>query len=701
MIAASAAAPAATDATAAARRSDADSTTALEEVLVTAEKRERNLQRTPAAVTALGSEQLVAAGVRDLRGAQALVPSVRFQSEGNTTQVFVRGVGSGLDLAPIEPTVSVHFDGVQMPREGTSAALFDLERIEVLPGPQGTLYGRSAIGGVVNVLFRRPQHDAATELLLEAGSDALLRAGVARNFDASERLALRAAVDYTRRDGFNATGADSQDDTALRLSALLEPREGVSAWLWASGARKAGRPPNLVNKGTDPATFAYSPDAFLTRDPWDDRRLGALAPTAPFGQPQAGEQRYETLALGGEIGVQLVDGVAALTWIPSYVYLDSASDYWLGAIPAFISQRYNLMSQELRLAGTSGRWQWLGGAYGYSQRNVGYFAVARVFVNSDVRGNLLQGLGAFGEGTYALSSAWRLTLGGRYSADRREADGFQTANPATLVPLGPFSFRRNYSKFDWKAGLEFDLAPSTMLYATLQTGSSPGTYNSAPATPSFDNAVQPADLAAITLGFKSRPVADTLQLNLEAFYYRYSDLIIQQYNQNVSFNPVFNAQDVRIYGGQLDLLWRPTRADRLQLALGYTHARNREFTTPAGDRYDGLAPPYAPDWTAVGRYGHDFALAGGAVLRAELAGRYESAWWADYVHNPGTRQAPSFKGDASLTYESARGWSLGAWMRNIGNEAVLAATAAGGIPGPATAYLEPPRSYGVRLTARF
>ena len=123
----------------------------IEDIVVTAQKRSENLQKTPAAVTAVSGEGLVSAGVYSLAAAQELVPGARFHQEGNTTQVFLRGVGSNLDFANVEPSVSFNFNGVAIPREATSVPLFDIERFEALPGPQGTLYGGNAIGGTVNV----------------------------------------------------------------------------------------------------------------------------------------------------------------------------------------------------------------------------------------------------------------------------------------------------------------------------------------------------------------------------------------------------------------------------------------------------------------------------------------------------------------------------------------------------------------------
>lgn len=128
----------------------------LEEIVITATKEVVDLQKAPAAITALSGDTLTIAGVNDIRAAQNLVPSVRFQPQNAATEIYMRGVGSTIDLPNIEPPTSLNFNGIYIPREVSAIPLFDMQSIEVLPGPQGTLYGRGSLGGVVNASFARP-----------------------------------------------------------------------------------------------------------------------------------------------------------------------------------------------------------------------------------------------------------------------------------------------------------------------------------------------------------------------------------------------------------------------------------------------------------------------------------------------------------------------------------------------------------------
>jgi iron complex outermembrane receptor protein len=661
---------------------------ALEVITVTAQKIAEDLQKSASAVTAIQGDILVAAGVHDIRAAQNLVPSVRFQAENASTEIYMRGVGSTLDLPNIEPPTAFNFNGVYIPREGTSVGFFDIAQLEVLPGPQGTLYGRSALGGAVNVSFKRPTREFETEGVLEAGNYSLLHGTVAQNLPVTDQLALRAAFDYVDHDGYLRSGADSKDDYAGRLSALYEPRDDLELYFWVHGAKKDGKSPNLVRRGYNDGNFDGDPMAFDHGDPWND----IISPDAPT----ASSQDYENLVAGAEVNWDLGD--MTLTYIPGYFYLDWAADYWLEDIPAFLSAHYNQVTQELRLASDAGgRWQWLAGLYYYRVSNDGDFIVGG-FPLAQISRNRREGLAGFGQATYGLTDTLRLTFGGRYSRDDIEGKG-QTAFGE------PYQASEDYDNFDWKLGLEADLGDRSMAYATVQTGYQPGTYNLFPGTAEQDNLVDPADLTAYTIGIKSRFLDERLQVNDEFFYYDYRDLLVQSFNLNTGLLTTFNAQKVKIYGNQLDVLFQATSQDLFNLTVGWLHAEYEDFLVPPdvnigmdNRNFGGYTLQYAPEWTVSAGYQHDFEFSRG-YLRARAETRYESSFWGTFTHSRGTEQDGYTKSDASLTwYSDDADWSLGVWIRNIENEAVLAATTTGQYGPYGDAFIEPPRTYGVRFT---
>ncbi|HUI60206.1 MAG TPA: TonB-dependent receptor [Steroidobacteraceae bacterium] len=672
------------------------SSDALAEVVVTAEKQTETLQKTPAQVTAITAQGLTEAGVTDLREAQMIVPAVRFQAEGNNTQVFVRGVGANLDFPNVEPNVAFNFAGVYLPREATSAAFFDVAQLEILPGSQGTLYGRSAIGGTIVLTPSKPGFDFDGATLLEVGNYSAVHVTVTQNAKLSEMAAVRAAVDYAYNDGFMVTGSDSKNDISARLSTIIKPIDNLTIYLYAQDAQKRGHTENLVNKGTDPVTGAYCEMCFLHSNPWDDTRTGQFA--APFGETAAERNHYKTELVGGEISYDF-DGMT-LSYVPSYLYLDARPLYWLSAIQSTNTAHYNQIEQELRLASSgNGPWKWLAGLSYYNSRNSGseylFTNLPFSFYQTNVEADRLLGYAAFGQVTYSLTDTLRVTGGGRASSTQRTARGFE------VVALGgePYTFDKTYTHFDWKVGLEYDVAPAVMLYGVVQTGFQAGTFNALPDTPGFSNEVKPEQLRSYTLGMKSRWLDDRLQINNEVYWYDFHNLIIQAYDISAPYNLIFNGRKVVVKGDQLDVLARVSSADELNLDVSYSRARNEDVVDTNGNNYNGLAPAYTPDWVIQAGYTHSIPL-GNAYLRAHVNWRYESKWWADYVHNLGTEQTADNKIDASLTYD-ADTWTVGAWVKNATNKAVIAATAAAGIPGPATAYMEDPRTYGVRFTIKY
>lgn len=713
----------------------------LADIVVTAQKSSENLQRTAAAVTAVTGENLISRGVADLRDAQMVIPAARFQAEANNTQVFVRGVGSNLDFPNVDPAVAFNFNGVYVPREATSSAFFDIASLEVLPGPQGTLYGRGAIGGAINVQFKRPEFNFDGSALIEGGNYDLIHGTLAQNLKVSDTVALRFAVDYRNHKGYYTSGSDAADDLAGRVSLLFKPSDRFSAYIWATGASKNGTTQNPVNhapKGDPNDLF----NGFLTKNPRDDlgssqisvnlaNFLASIGSPLPFtvGIARAEKNNYNTYSVGGEFNLELGENTT-LTYIPGYTHLKAVPFNWSGALRFLNTADIDAQSHELRLAGDTGPIKWLGGLFYYHQRNSGISEISfggpdfpNPFIQHilDVRRNVVEGEGLFGQITWSTTDRLRLVLGGRYSRDRREANG---TNPEYRLPgqapgTGPFTapgtnpnwaFKKSYSYVDLKGAIEYDIADRVLLYATVQTAHAPGTYNPIsqaglnagdpfhPGIP-FDGTVevQEQKLTAFSAGIKSRLADNTLQINLEAFYYNYRNLIQQQFDVTLLFNPVFNAKKEEIYGFQADILWQPSDADTLSINAGYSRARAKEFVTPSGISFAGSQPAYAPDWTVLAGYTRSFSLGGDSSLKANVAGRYESSWFSTFTHAPGTRQSAGAKVDASLTYDSGKNWQFGIWGKNLTDRTAIAAAAAAGVPGPAVAYLEAPRTFGVRF----
>lgn len=698
---------------------DSSSRNVFDEIQVTAHKRSQKVQDIPAAVTAIDQESLQVRGITTLADVQNLVPSVRLQKESASTEIYIRGVGSTLDLPMIEPPNAYSINGIYVPREVTSATLVDVERIEVLPGPQGTLYGRGAIGGVINTVTARPNDGSETSALVEAGNYSHARATLTKNIAVSDEFRLRGSLSYLERDGYLKSGADSADDVAGFIAIDYAPKDNLDIYLWGHIEDREGYSANLLSKGSvsNPRS-----QAFPNADPWDDRLEGGLASFATLGPIDAQYREWDTLLIGAEVHWNINDRLS-LTYLPSYLDFDWRQEYWLTHKDGDFNESIDQQTHEVRLTwDDGGAISWLGGVYAYEIETAGQlyiqFGPDELFPGSpaglwlgasDVRDHELQGTAVFGEMTYSLSERTRWVAGGRVSHDRRVGSGFQpdivVAPAVDSDPVALFtgtappswSNRESWDHVDWKVGIEFDASSDSLLYATVQTGFQPGTFDVFP-----DTTTSESELLAFTAGAKNRLLDGQLLLNNELFYYVYDNLLTQSFDAATGTNRLSNA-DVIIYGNQLDFAVAPLSMPdtRFTLSLGYLHARYEDFLNDSLDVFNDGQLQNAPDWTATLGIVHDWHLASGGSVRADLSSRYESGFWGDFSHSPGLYQAGYTKTDVALTYRSAAGhWSIGLWAKNLEDQDVQAAAATGNPttdPGPGAPFLEAPRAYGIRV----
>ena len=668
----------------------------LADVVVTAQKESQVLTKAAAAITVIGGEEFRGGGVHDIRDVAPRIPSVRFQEESAATEIYIRGVGSTLDVPMVEPPTVFNINGISVPREVAALSLYDVAQLEVLPGPQGTLYGRGSLGGTVNVTLVRPGDSPEGRAVLETGNYDLAHASYVQDLPALDTLRVRLGGNWLSHSGYERSGAQSADDGAGELAVDWRPVGTLSVYLWGLFEHKGGDAANLVNKGA--AGDPYS-QAFLHSDPWDDTRPTALA---PLGAIDAKAKSWRTALLGGEVAWDIAG--LRLSYLPSLTALDWHQGYWIGSKPSDFGETIRQTTHELRLAGgEDSRARWLAGLYYYRLDTDGQLfievAPGAWFDASDVRAHRLEGTSAFGQVTVAATERLRLIAGGRASFDHRTANGFEPGITSSTDPAAvanaPFANDARWNHVDWKLSAEHDLGAHGLAYATLQTAFQPGTFDS------FPNATtRPASLLAIAAGFKTTVLDGGLRLSDEVFEYHYRDLLVQAFDAGTGALRLSNAQRVLIRGDQFDAAWRVAPQADAQLAIGYLHARNERFQIAAGN-FDGLQLQNAPDWTVNLGLTHRLPFESGAQLSTSIHARYEDAFWGDFLHSAGLRQAAAIRTDLALTWHAASArYSLGLWCRNVENKAVQAAAATANDPGPGSTFLEAPRTFGATLTVR-
>jgi iron complex outermembrane recepter protein len=667
----------------------------LSEIVVTAQKRVESSQKAAAAITAVSGETLTELGVSNVLQLTNILPAVRFNSENTEMKLFVRGVGTDPGYIWIPESVSVFLNGGFLQRFGSIASLFDIASAQVLPGPQGTLYGRNSIGGTVQITTNRPTHEYESTAMLEYGNYDLLHAAATVNMPVSATLSTRAAFNYEDHHGYQTNGGDSERAYAARFSALWDPNENFSGLLWAQYWQNDFH------------------NAFWQNLPYPDpRNPWYVPPTAPSFAGMPGEvtlqplSQVHTTTLGGQFDWHFAD--MTLSYIPfgynfntdEYRPVDGYNLPWKSRIDEY--------SQELRLSSDSaGKLTWLGGLTWLKSDGQLFYTFGPNLAGYDGTTDLNSYAG-YAQATYAITDSVRETVGVRYSWDEVSApnsatistDGFVTGDFSPIYT--PFSFSHDWKHFDWKEGLEADVGEHSMLYGSVQTGYTAGSFNPIDNTANFSNVVQPQTLLAFTLGSKNRFFDNRLQINDEVFYYRYKDLLLSAFSGVTGVSTNYNAPLSTILGDELDIEYQLTSADRLSLALGLLNGKIRDFTTDTGVNYAGYTLPNAPVYTANLGWEHMWRAPSGASVNLRVDSLVSDGYWALYSHNPYTYQSAYTKTGVNLTYHSASDkWSVGVWGRNLENVATLAAAGAGGLPGPSASYIDPPRTYGMRIDVRF
>ena len=651
------------------------------EIVVTALRTNQSAQKTPAAVTLVSSDIIQRQQIFDVRGLQNLVPSARFSANISSTRIYIRGVGSSLDFYWVPETTAVNLNGIYLPRFATAGSFFDLANVQVLPGPQGVLYGKSAGGGVVLITTNRPTFARSASGLIEYGNYNTLHAETAINTPFSSKLAVRLAAVVNRHDGYQSFGLEADNSFAVRGSVLWKPTDAASLLVWGTHFQQKGKP-------TAAQYIPYLPGG----DPWfipandpvtrADNTNGAFT---SFHYTIGGlEAKYDlggaTVELNGSILRQTE--VSLVKLVGNDQTKDNAQ-----------TQR----TAQLHIYGSFGGFDWIAGADYYlarSRYNVLFGPRKFGTIFPIVRNENVSG---FGQVTYAILPALRVVGGARYNSDSLYLNG--RSNACFAVCGGaPITFDKTWDHLDLKGGVEADLAWRVLAYANVQTGYAPGTLNTF-SNPNLNKEVRPQTLLAYTAGVKSTVANGRVTLNVEGFHYGYRKLIIQAFNASIGMQSLYNVPNATVYGAQFTGVFRPSVNDTITANVAYTHSAYGAFVAGPGQRnLGGLQLSYTPTWTANLSYDRRFSLPRDNKLDARVSSYLSSSFWGTFDHSSNAFQDDYTRTDASLTFRPASdAWSAGLFVKNIGNEAVKTALTSAGYPPPysgATGF-EPPRTYGV------
>ena len=726
------------------------SQTVLEEIVVTAQKRVNTLQDEPLAVSAFSGENIIRAGGSDPNVLGELIPNFHVGEETNRDglQMTIRGV-SGTDVRNgADPTTAFHVDGSYVPRlSGAQAYFYDVERVEVLRGPQGTLYGRNSTAGVVNVITNKPDFEEFGGLVeTTVGDYGLVQFNGVLNVPISESLAGRFALISNDRDGYreNAPSKDGDDAEELGFRVHLAIHEGDDTSILITGERYQR---DGVGSVAAFSTFPGDTSGLQTEDPAGRNPID----TQGFRDNTDTNFRFEfTHGFG----------YADLTYLGAFRkherdFLSDADFTAEPTIASFVREITDseTWTHELRLTSThEGPFQYIAGLYYLDEEIDGDFTVGLTFGPAGLpfrvrfvdQGLTNESLAGFLHATYELTDEFRLTGGVRYTKDKKDKGGnpddlgatadtaigsFQTVGfeGGPTFFLAPQLADPEFDETTWKVGLDYQLTEDSLVYGYVGTGFKAGGYNRGSQAMQGGQVIPGAELVvydpetvtAFELGWKNTLANGRARFNLAGFYYDYEDLQLGQTFTNEAgtiTNQTVNAANATVWGIELEAETLLGRSGRGVLSLGYLDTEFDDFTGVDDPLMVGAQSlsatgnelTRAPNFTTTVIYepfSWEFDL---GTLTPRIQSHYESAAFLGVLNRDFERRSAYTKTDIGIFYESRqKGWYAEAYVRNIEDEDVAT-------------YLEcfdfrqfmvpiqqcersyaAPRTFGIRLGLRF
>jgi len=545
----------------------------VEELVVTAEHREANLQEVPIAITGLSEATLEKRNIQEVGNIGPSVPNLlttKSSSSPANVRVFMRGLGQGESMMPTaEGTVGMYIDDAYVARtNGSNQKLLDIERVEVLRGPQGTLYGRNTISGAMKFITRKPREETRLDASLSGGS---------YSENSANRVEGKVSGAMPIGDGWGIGGAlvySDQDGYMERYSAPDTPTGEKIGDREYTGARF-----QLSYFGSD--FFDMDMSIAATQDESDALYI---TPLNPDGSTLTGGDMYTTMTSQDQYAdADQINGNATLTWhfdnfdlksittvrdIENNSHIDiSGSDRWY--ITTFIDSTQ--ISQELQALGTAfnDKLDWIvGGFYMNEDSDVdSNNVIAGVFTNQQIYNTELDSYAVFGQATWHFTDQFGMTLGGRYTKDEKSLDGevIAAAPPSLGWVSGTTSQDEDWKEFTPKLGVDYQANDNTLLYASVSKGFQAGGYQArAFSIDDMESIFDPATVWTYELGAKLDMLDNRVRLNAAFFHNDFDDMQLLSLNLDAGGGTIVqNAAEATVHGFEFELFATPV--DRLNL----------------------------------------------------------------------------------------------------------------------------------------
>jgi iron complex outermembrane receptor protein len=696
----------------------AQETSGIEEIFVTAQKREERLQDVPLSVTAFNSEAIRELSVINSTDLAAHTPNLSIGTpvgEGNNPSIVMRGIGLNDFNDNNESNVAVYIDDVyRAALAGQTFQLFDLERVEVLRGPQGTLYGRNTTGGLIHFISKRPTEELEAYANLTLGSYDQVK-GEGAISGGTDEIKGRLSVAANEHDGYvsNRAGKDPNEGSsrAWRGQLQIDPVENFTALLNLHGSNANPRAPAYQHQGTAGGGL----DVFGYQDTDGDPFAGEY--------DRIGVLDIENFGTSATLNWDLSSDLA-LTWITGFENVKKfhQEDTDMQAAPLVeptFEADSDEISSELRLAGTSERSNWVMGLYYFdyevestnTQLDLSNIAGVTLDVDYDQDGD---SWAVFGQYEYQITDQWEVALGLRYTDEQKDYQYFQSESFAGFGLLYDFSpatagelTEIDDDNVSGKLSVNYRPNDDVMIFASVARGFKSGGFNAGfidtgdpsvgrPPLPLEDVPFDEEKLTAYEIGAKTDWLGGRLRLNGTAFYYDYEDLQALTFEGVSQF--ISNASDAEVWGAEFELVSQITERLRAQFGLGLLDAEADEINTPSGLlRNRDLV--LAPDISADGLVSYDLPLPGGANdLRLQVDFTYRDSHYFDIVNQPVAEQDDYWVFNARAAYRFNDQFEVAAFGKNLFEEEYKVYTFDfTGFFGFNQQFYGPPRWWGVEF----
>jgi iron complex outermembrane receptor protein len=716
----------------------------VEELVVTARRTEESLQDVPAAVSAFSEKALERLPATDTTALQGAVPNLNIvpgRGSSNAANIYIRGVGQPDALQTFDPAVGVYVDDVYLSRiRGAQFDLLDLERVEVLRGPQGTLYGKNTIGGAMKFVTRKPGQDFRANIQAAVGNYEQMEVKGAMSGPLTDIISAGVAGLRSTRDGYVTNPVTGQkyndkDTMALRGAVAVVPNDRFRAdftadWSKDDAALNVGQPTSTLT------TLFGAPLVPVTNPPPAYNFEGRTTPGLP------NSTRLESWGVAAHLAFELTDAITVKSITAhrrlntdDYVDID-ASQVETGDVLVAVDQ--DQTSQEFQAAYVQGPWNVVGGVYflrenitshqeAYADDVLGAPYAFSGFLRTVDDDLETTSYAAYANASYAITEALRLSGGIRYT--KEEKDYFRTTSTFfSLFPFANATYNFEPPVGDWEdvspmVSVDWQATDDIMVYAKASKGFKSGGFNGRANSPGESSKYDPEEVVSYEAGVKSSWMDNRVRANLAVFKSDYKDFqarVSGIENDPVTGIPsptlsVLNAGKLDIQGAELEVTATPIQHLLLEAQVGYLDAEYGEFDDIRFTNFGGSrafqTPAFSPEWTMryAGQYEFQLGDMGylttgaAARFRSEMALAIDNTPVNSDVKLPGMFSEDYWLYDARIVWEDAsRRITAGLYGQNLSDEAYRTdAQEFSSVGNIRTVYYGAPRTYTFRVGYRF